>query len=295
LRLLTRGPFDSGEIAIQQSLYRVLDLPSTATRAEIRAAYQRQLARIRSGEIRSTRRPLIERAWATLGDPDRRISYDVQFAKLPRWQRPESHLQVLLSTLASSATVVVVAIAGLLFVASALRSQHHAPAPVQATTSQPQPVTVALSPPAAVAAPSKDVAEQSGTPVDAVAPEPQAPAFTARPAVVQSTATFSPSGFSVISAAIVPAVPAETYTDDTQVAVQPAADATEAAAPTAPSLIEPSLVAPSLVQASSYGRIQATSSSRLNFRVQGWFCSDASGGQVFVPAGAPLPSGVNYQ
>jgi hypothetical protein len=59
------------------------------------------------------------------------------------------------------------------------------------------------------------------------------------PAVPQSTAAYSPSGLSVGSAAVVPATPAETSTDDTQVAEQPAADAIEVAAPTAPSLASP--------------------------------------------------------
>jgi hypothetical protein len=53
--------------------------------------------------------------------------------------------------------------------------------------------------------------------------------------------------------------------------------------------------APALVQSASFGEVQANSSSRLNFRVQGWFCHDRTGGEVFVSAGAPLPSGVSCQ
>jgi hypothetical protein len=275
-----------------QSLYRVLDVPSTATRDDIRAAYRRQLARIRSGEIPSTRRPLIERACTTLDDPERRVSYDVRLAQLPRWQRPElvappSHLHVLLPAIASSAAVVAVALAGFVFLASPFRSEQHVAAPLQAAAAQSQPVAAESSPPETVAAdpaPSADIAERSDTPVDVSAPEPQPPAvLTARAAAPQRTTANTAPSFSARSAVAVPAEPAEAYTNDSQIAEQPAVDAIEAAAP----------ITPALVQSSSYGKIQANSNSRLDFRVQGWFCSDASGGQVFVSAGAPLPSGVS--
>jgi hypothetical protein len=62
------------------TLYQVLALPSTATRNEIRAAYLHQMARLRTGELPELLEDWIERAYATLDHPDRRIEYDLYLA-----------------------------------------------------------------------------------------------------------------------------------------------------------------------------------------------------------------------
>lgn len=282
-----------------QSLYRVLEIPSTATRTEIRAAYRRQLARIRSGELPATRRPLVERACATLDDPDRRVSYDVQLAQLPRWQRPQpiphsSHMHALAPALAAAAAVVVVALGAFVLLASPLRGQHQSALQARASVTQPvSPAANQSNAPAAaptdavsVDAPAAAADDTSAdVPADDAAAAPQAPApiILARSAPILRSASAAPAAtVRTRQAAFVPPASDEPNAADADVAPPPAADVAAASAP-------------ALVQSTSYGKVQANSSSRLDFRVQGWFCHDSSGGEVFVSAGAPLPGGVSCQ
>ena len=81
----------------EQSLYSVLGLPPSATELDIRVSYLHKLARIRAGLLPSDQRPSIERAYATLHDPEKRFRYDLHFAAyshLPQVD-PSSSLQTL--------------------------------------------------------------------------------------------------------------------------------------------------------------------------------------------------------
>jgi hypothetical protein len=288
-----------------QSLYQVLEIPSTATRTEIRAAYGRQIARIRSGELRSTRRPLIERACATLDNPDRRVSYDIQLTQRRPWGHPEpidhsSYMHMLAPALAGAAAVVFVALGAFALQASPFRGQHQSALQARASVSQPvspagnqsdapavAPTDAASDDVPAVAATetANDTAAEAPADDAGVAPPAPAPIPFARSAPVLRAASPAPAAAARNRQAdYVPAAPDEVSAADTDAASPPAANVAAEAAP-----------APALVQSASFGKVQANSSSRLKFRVQGWFCHDSTGGEVFVSAGAPLPSGVSCQ
>jgi hypothetical protein len=300
---------------MRRSLYHVLEIPSSATRTEIRAAYRRQLTRIRLGELSSSLRPLIERACVTLDDPDRRIHYDVTIARRSRLGRMDhgdarrSSNQFITNAVTSGAALAA-ALAIILLAATAMRSRRSAP--VQA-----RPVLIPTA-----AAPVIDPAPQPPTdlpqavPAIAVLPDSSSSAESA-PATIESPPAVAFTPPQAVSSALptearralppepVSARPADSTLagsagpnpadDGASVDPSPAQSADPSAAPAIIAGTDPSPSAPALVQSSSFGRVAANGNSRADSHVQGWFCRDTTGGEVFVPAGAPLPAGVACQ
>ena len=77
-------------MSVRKSLYQVLDLPAGAAGHEIRAAYVRQLERLKADEAQlsredfSFRQQLLDMALETLGDPELRQKYDEKLmSRLP--------------------------------------------------------------------------------------------------------------------------------------------------------------------------------------------------------------------
>jgi hypothetical protein len=304
---------------MQRSLYQVLEIPSSSTRDEIRAAYRRQLARIRVGDLSPSLRQQIERACVTLDDPDRRIRYDIAFARHSRFYRVKREVgsrtqSQFMTNLITSGGALLAAAAIILLAGSFMHGGRRA-APMQARpgadTAQPTPTIVAMplavadAPPLGEAAPSapQDAASQVAaspvaSPPDANPPAPAAAApvtaapappvvearsaLTAEPAVPPFAAAPLDGGGAVAVDQPAPAGPAPAVAPDTS---------------SAPTLIgggDPPAAAPSLVESSPFGRVQPNG-ARADSHVQGWFCHDASGGEVFIPVGAPLPAGVTCQ
>jgi len=169
----------------------------------------------------------------------------------------------------ATAASVAVALA-VLFVVLPSRGQHSA-----SKTSQTIVSVVVTAPPVAAGSPA--IAEDTNAPPEAVSTglsEPQQP--------VQAATTRS---------APARRLPAATLPDAAVAAILPDAEASAQPAVVDAASVETST--PALVQSAPYGKLNANSSSRLDFRVQGWFCHDASGGEIFVSAGAPLPGGVS--
>ncbi|HTE87243.1 MAG TPA: hypothetical protein VK821_21245 [Dehalococcoidia bacterium] len=274
-----------------QSLYRVLEVPTTASRTQIRDAYQRQLARVRAGELSSSLRPLIERACATLDDPSRRVSYDARLAELPRWERPPipapaSSVRLQVPAIAATAATVAVALA-VLFAALPSRGQHSASKPSVSKPIETIVSEVVTAPPVQPESPA--IADESTPPEEAVSTAQSEPSETVavRQPVQFATNRSAPALQS--RAAIRPAEAVAASRPEPDVPVQ----AAMAAQPEVEAAAAVGASTPALVQSSPHGRVNANSNSRLDFRVQGWFCHDSSGGEIFISAGAPLPTGVN--
>jgi hypothetical protein len=303
---------------MQRSLYQILEVPSSATRNEIRAAYRRQLARIRVGDLSPSLRQQIERACVTLDDPDRRIRYDTEFAQHSRFPRfahePGSRTQSqVMTNLVTSGGALLAAAAIILLTASFMHGGRRAsppqarsvadpapPAPTivmapQAVAEAPPQVAAATAPPA-VAPPdgSTEEANPLAQAAPAAGPAPEAPAFALAPTRVDASRALT------IEPAARPAAAPPIDSGASDPVDQPAlADPAPALSPdmsSAPTLIgnaEPPS-APALVESSPFGRVQP-GGARADSHVQGWFCHDTSGGEVFIPVGAPLPAGVSCQ
>jgi hypothetical protein len=299
---------------MNQTYYGTLEIPSTATQAEIRAAYRRQLDRVHAGLLPASFEREIERAYTTLGNPSRRLTYDVDLASRPAAPLNGPAASQPLMLLAGMAAGAALTVALALSIVLPSHTMRRAPAPahhnvhISATAtarSQPAEQATATETPATTTA---EADEPSSTP-DAAAP-PAAPAATAPalPVAAAPPPAIAARPAAPVSArrapAYVPISAGSAYASPPEYAEPSPSDDSSAdtsidasAAPDSSQETEgveapPTVVAapnPPAVLSSPYG------GSRVALRVPGWYCSDASGGQVFVAAGSPLPDGVSCQ
>ncbi|HTE84350.1 MAG TPA: hypothetical protein VK821_06440 [Dehalococcoidia bacterium] len=289
---------------MQPSHYAVLEIPSTASRTQVRAAYIRQTGRTRNGELPASQAPLIETAYVTLDNPGARVTYDVDLAE--RLRSRSSGLDLLASqsralkrfgplSLREAALVAAPAalVATFALVMAVLPSpgRHREVAPPPSALYQvpaqapaapaeaPQPRPPGARSPAAIE-PPEVAAPASEEP--AGAPEPVAPRQRAAPPPVRRPVAVTRS-----TADLARRTPA--FAPPAQAAANPPATQ-QAAAVAGPAPIV-SHSAPSPAQSSQYGKTMA----RPAFRIPGRYCRDASGGEIYVSAGAPLPGGASCQ
>lgn len=199
------------------TLYEALGISWSATRDEIRAAYQRQMGRVRAGGLPRRRERSIERAYAILDNPDRRLRYDLELTSShrpvwwpqignvlsegrARWHRlrPDTHLASLLTRLKprfaklphwppatrldmTAHAIALLASICVIVLLSPARGKHTSPEPTHVATSRAG--NAAATPPAELAlgatVPSGVVEQSAGPPQSAE--EPSQPATAPPP------------------------------------------------------------------------------------------------------------------
>jgi hypothetical protein len=299
-RLVGTDERTSEEIMTEQSLYSVLGLPPSATELDIRVAYLHKLARIRAGMLPSEDRPAIERAYATLENPDKRFRYDLHFAAYSRL--PEKPLAVdrgaevepLRQTarfrvvtprqdhawrpmvMAAGASIMAVSLAVVLLLSGVGR--HSSSHQVQMALGQPGSQNEAQVV-EAKAAPEVSSDEDQQPEADAAADTlPNAPE------AIASVPAAAPAQVRAPVVARV-AAPVARVRQSAFITAAPEPVAAEVAAPD--ETVSYSTPAPVFAQSSPYGR------SRSSFRLAGVYCHDSGGGEVYMPAGAPVPEGLS--
>jgi hypothetical protein len=295
---------------MRQTYYGKLGIPSTATQAEIRAAYGRQIERVRCGEVPASLEPEIEQAYATLGNPSSRLSYDVELA---------SRSAVPLAELVSSRSLALVAgmvagaaLSGILLLAVLPTGRPARLTPPTGSAGS----TMTVSAPLPSAAPQRVTALQidaskasdatigglltpapaSASPADEQSP---APVESPPPGAVMTAIAPAPPPVRVVAAPRAPARPIAYYQPpaapsvETVAAPEAPADQTATAPDEAASVEESPPVVVSAPRTPPVLLSAPFGGQRVSLRVPGWYCSDTSGGQIFVTAGTPLPPGVS--
>jgi len=268
------------------NLYHVLGLPSSASRTDIRAGYWCQMGRIRAGELPGLLEDSIEAALATLDNPDRRIEYDLRLAAsanqrsmlkrcLAAKQRPAdakrgwSIAWPLAKSVEARAGLIGLMLLSALSLVVILAPSVHRTGPASKRVAAAR----AASPTKAAAAPVADQAGQDSASPEAPVPlssasgppppEQTPPAPAQAPPVTQQTVAAPPAGSAPVDLVGMPAP-------------SPVAAVTLAAVPT--------LSAMAMVWSRGFNGPQIVT------RVEGRYCRDGSGGQIFTPVGAPLPA-----
>jgi hypothetical protein len=299
------------------TLYQVLALPSAASRDDIRAAYRRQMSRIRTGELPASLKDAVEQAYATLDHPDRRLEYDLGLAaSMLRMQRTRNAValprrslrkgrelsraaarrlrpalqwpplpQPLIGSFAVRATVLAGFAALCLVVGMQISGGGHGtPAGSHETArSSAAPSLPATPPPAAVATEYGAPAEPQASDVGNAPPPdtenaPQPDAET--PPVVQAV---SPRPV-LMARSPLPVAAGQTALP---------AEASPSAASPAPTPDEPvaAVPAPSTPQLTTVTivRTRPVTGERDVTMIVGRYCRDSSGGEIFTPINTPAP------
>jgi hypothetical protein len=296
------------------TLYQVLALPSAASRDDIRAAYRRQMSRIRTGELPASLKDAVEQAYATLDHPDRRLEYDLGLAaSMLRIQRTRNAVTLprrslrkgrylsraaarrlrpalqwpplprpLFDSFAVRATVLA-GFAGLCLVVGMQISGggHRTPAgtPVTARSTEapslPRAAAVATES-GAPAEPQASDAENAPTPGTENAPQPDAETPPVVQAVSPRPVLMARSPFPI--AAGQAASPAEASPAEASPAPTPNEPAAAVPAPSTSPLTTVTIV-----------RTRPVTGERDVTMIVGRYCRDSSGGEIFTPINTPAP------